>query len=99
MDPRWREVSWQQALSQATPATARVLDRALQGRELEFNDGIELATAKGSDLLALIKVADEMRRRKVGERITYVVNRNLNFTNICIVGCAFCGFSRGPKAK
>jgi 7,8-didemethyl-8-hydroxy-5-deazariboflavin synthase CofH subunit len=39
-----------------------------------------------------------MRRRTVGERITYIVNRNLNFTNICIVGCGFCGFSRGPKA-
>src|SRR5262249_21005682 len=45
------------------------------------------------------KTADELRRRTVGDAITYVVNRNLNFTNICFVGCAFCGFSRGPKAK
>jgi 7,8-didemethyl-8-hydroxy-5-deazariboflavin synthase CofH subunit len=45
-----------------------------------------------------VKVADELRRRAVGECITYVVNRNLNFTNICIVGCAFCGFSRGPDS-
>jgi FO synthase len=99
MDPRWREVSWRQALSQATPATARVLERALEGRELDFGEGLLLATAKGSDLLALVKVADEQRRRRVGETITYVVNRNLNFTNICFVGCAFCGFSRRPKAK
>ena len=99
MDPRWRDVTWQQALSQATPATARILGGALEGRELDFADGLALATVKGSDLLALVKVADEMRRRKVGEAITYVVNRNLNFTNICIVGCGFCGFSRGPKAK
>jgi FO synthase len=99
VDPRWRDVSWQGALSQATPEIARILDRALEGRELGFTQGLALATVKGSDLLALIKVADEMRRRKVGEAITYVVNRNLNFTNICIVGCAFCGFSRGPKAK
>jgi len=99
MDPRWREISWREALSQAMPETARILDRALEGRELDFADGVALATVKGSDLLALIKVADEMRRRKVGDAITYVVNRNLNFTNICIVGCAFCGFSRGPKAK
>ena len=99
MDPRWRDVSWQQALSQATPATARVLEAGLEGRELDFGCGMTLATVKGSDLLALVKVADEMRRRKIGETITYVVNRNLNFTNICIVGCGFCGFSRGPKAK
>jgi FO synthase len=99
MDPRWREVSWQQALTEATPATARVLDAGLEGRELDFASGMALATVRGSDLLALVKVADEMRRRKVGDAITYVVNRNLNFTNICIVGCGFCGFSRGPKAK
>ena len=99
MDPRWRDVTWQQALSQATPATARVLEAGLEGRELDFAAGMTLATVKGSDLLALIKVADEMRRRTAGEAITYVVNRNLNFTNICIVGCGFCGFSRGPKAK
>jgi FO synthase len=99
MDPRWRDVSWQQALSQATSSTARVLESALEGRELDFRQGLTLATVKGSDLLALVKVADEMRRRKVGEHITYVVNRNLNFTNICIVGCGFCGFSRGPKSK
>jgi len=99
MDPRWRDVSWQQALARATPPTARVLEAGLEGRELDFAGGMTLATVKGSDLLALVKVADEMRRRKVGDHITYVVNRNLNFTNICIVGCGFCGFSRGPKAK
>ena len=48
--------------------------------------------------MALVKVADELRRRVVGDRITYVVNRNLNFTNVCIVGCAFCGFGRGADA-
>jgi 7,8-didemethyl-8-hydroxy-5-deazariboflavin synthase CofH subunit len=99
LDPRWRDVSWQQALSQATPATARILENALERRELDFAAGLALATVKGSDLVALVKVADEMRRRKIGNAITYVVNRNLNFTNICIVGCGFCGFSRGPKAK
>src|SRR5215510_12140278 len=99
MDPRWRETSWREALLRATPPVARLLETALAGRKLGFDEGLTLATVKGSDLLALVKVADEMRRRKVGDAITYVVNRNLNFTNICIVGCAFCGFSRGPKAK
>jgi FO synthase len=99
MDPRWRDTPWEQALSQATPDIARILARALEGAELGFDDGVTLGGVQGGDLLALVKVADEMRRRTVGEAITYVVNRNLNFTNICIVGCAFCGFSRGPKAK
>ena len=58
-----------------------------------------LGTVAGDDLVALVKSADELRRRTVGDNVTYVVNRNLNFTNVCFVGCAFCGFSRGPKAK
>ncbi len=96
MDPRWKEFSWQQALSQATPAIARLLEKSLEGRELDFDDGLVLATVKGSDLLALVKVADETRRRKVGDRITYVVNRNLNFTNICIVVAVF---RVGPRQR
>lgn len=99
MDPHWRDTSWQQALSQASVPTARILMRALEGAELGFEDGLALATVEGTDLLALVKAADALRRRTVGDAITYVVNRNLNFTNICIVGCGFCGFSRGPKAK
>ena len=47
---------------------------------------------------AVVKVANELRRRAAGDQVTYVVNRNLNFTNVCIVGCAFCGFGRGPHA-
>ena len=99
MDPRWQAVSCEDALSQARPPVSAILARALEGRELVFDDGVALGAVEGDDLLALVKTADELRRRKVGETITYVVNRNLNFTNICFVGCAFCGFSRGPKAK
>ena len=66
--------------------------------DLGFEEGLTLATVEGNDLLALVKVADELRRRVVGDHITYVVNRNLNFTNICIVGCSFCGFSRGADS-
>ncbi len=77
---------------------AAALEKVLGGRDLDFEEGLTLATVEGNDLLALVKVADELRRRAVGDRITYVVNRNLNFTNVCIVGCAFCGFSRGPHS-
>jgi FO synthase len=98
-DPRWRDISYAHALSRARLPVARLLTKALSGDELDFDQGLALAGVKGDDLLALVKTADELRRRKVGNRITYVVNRNLNFTNVCFVGCAFCGFSRGPKAK
>lgn len=97
--PRWQESSLDDALARATAPVSAVLDRALNGDELGFADGIALGAVTGNDLIALVKTADELRRRKIGETITYVVNRNINFTNICFVGCAFCGFSRGPKAK
>jgi len=98
MNPEWREIPWDRALAAASPAVANALERSLAGGDLGFEEGMTLATVEGNDLLALAKVADELRRRTVGDRITYVVNRNLNFTNICIVGCSFCGFSRGPDS-
>jgi 7,8-didemethyl-8-hydroxy-5-deazariboflavin synthase CofH subunit len=86
------------AIRGARPAVRSVLDRALEGRELGFDEGVLLARADGEELTALVAVADELRRRQVGDAITYVVNRNINFTNVCMVGCAFCGFARGPNA-
>jgi 7,8-didemethyl-8-hydroxy-5-deazariboflavin synthase CofH subunit len=86
------------ALGAAAPAVARILGAALGGRELGFEDALALCDADGADLAALVSVADELRHRQVGDAITYVVNRNINFTNICTVGCSFCGFSRGPRA-
>jgi FO synthase len=59
---------------------------------------LQLANAEGPDLQALVATADHLRCEAVGETITYVVNRNINFTNVCFVGCSFCGFGRGPQA-
>ena len=56
-----------------------------------------LANADGDDLLGLLVAADALRRELVGNIVTYVVNRNINFTNVCFVGCKFCAFSRGPR--
>jgi len=95
---KWREIPWERALQAASFRVANPLQKALAGEDLGLEEGLTLATVEGDDLLALVRVADEIRRRVVGDRITYVVNRNLNFTNICIVGCAFCGFSRGPDS-
>ena len=97
-DPRWREIPWEQALEAASPTVANILDKALAGKDLDEADGLTLSGAVDEDLLATLKIANELRRRAVGDQVTYVVNRNLNFTNVCIVGCAFCGFGRSPRS-
>jgi 7,8-didemethyl-8-hydroxy-5-deazariboflavin synthase CofH subunit len=74
------------------------LHTVMSGEELGFEQGLKLATAECASLAALVSVADQLRREAVGDVITYVVNRNLNFTNVCFVGCSFCGFARGPGA-
>ena len=83
----------------ACPAEMRdCLHSVIGGDDLTFEQALFLATAEGSLLEALVAVADQLRRETVGDAITYVVNRNINFTNICFVGCSFCGFGRGPGA-
>ena len=76
------------------PAVARVLDRALEEREISTDEAILLFSARGQELHSLICVADELRRRAVGNVVTYVTVRNINFTNICYTGCGFCAFAR-----
>src|SRR5579859_5784388 len=86
------------ALASCSSEVRDCLEAARHGAELNFEQGRLLATAGGPTLDALVAVADELRRRAVGETITYVVNRNINFTNVCFVGCSFCGFGKGPNA-
>ena len=86
------------ALSLCTSRARDSLETALRGEELSFQQSLDLATTEGPDLQALVAVADHLRRETVGETVTYVVNRNINFTNVCFVGCSFCGFGRGPQA-
>ncbi|HKA56689.1 MAG TPA: 5-amino-6-(D-ribitylamino)uracil--L-tyrosine 4-hydroxyphenyl transferase CofH [Candidatus Binatia bacterium] len=71
-----------------------ILHRALEGEEISWSEGLRLCETNGLDLQAVCLVADEMRRRQAGEVVTYVVNRNINFTNVCIKHCTFCAFSR-----
>jgi 7,8-didemethyl-8-hydroxy-5-deazariboflavin synthase CofH subunit len=76
-----------------------VLDKASEGRELSAEDGAILFTAEDGELDLLINTADDLRRRRVGERVGYVINRNVNFTNVCVKRCGFCAFSRGHRAE
>jgi FO synthase len=86
-------------LAKIDPQVALVLTKALHGYELEFGEGLMLARTRGHELEALVLAADLVRRERVGDVITYVINRNINFTNICFVGCRFCAFSRAPREK
>ena len=71
--------------------------QTLDGGVLTRPQCLLLANAEGDDLLGLLVAADTLRRELAGNIVTYVVNRNINFTNICFIGCKFCAFSRGPR--
>ena len=81
-------------MDKASPAVRAALKRVSTREELTPEEGLLLYTATGDDLRAVIKCADLARAEDVGDEVTYVVNRNINFTNICFVGCQFCGFKR-----
>ena len=75
------------------------LARALEDGEIGGEDALHVATARGFALGVVAQVADELRRRQAGDVVTYVVNRNINFTNVCIKHCTFCAFSRDHRAE
>jgi 7,8-didemethyl-8-hydroxy-5-deazariboflavin synthase CofH subunit len=89
----------EELLGRVAPPIATILDRALDDRELSVDEGEALFGVHGRELHALCLVADELRRRAVGDVVTYVVNRNINFTNVCIKRCGFCAFSRGHREE
>src|SRR5438093_1277679 len=86
-------------LSIASVETASILDRTLSGHDLSIDQAQLLFDADGPDLLAMIAAADQLRARTVGDVVTYVINRNINFTNVCVKACGFCAFSRGHLAE
>jgi len=81
-------------LRHADPLIVETLDRALDEKEISVEEATRLFYAKGVNFHLIGMVADELRKRRVGDVVTYVVNRNINFTNVCIKQCGFCAFSR-----
>ncbi len=81
-------------IDQVDPQIASILRRCMDGEELSWREGLRLCETNGIDLQATLLVADELRTRQAGDIVTYVVNRNINFTNVCIKHCKFCAFSR-----
>ncbi len=78
----------------ADPIISEILNNALSDKEISAKEGIELYSADGMNFHLVGLVADEIRRKRVGDIVSYVVNRNINFTNVCIKQCGFCAFSR-----
>ncbi|WP_428326678.1 5-amino-6-(D-ribitylamino)uracil--L-tyrosine 4-hydroxyphenyl transferase CofH [Nitrosopumilus sp.] len=78
----------------ADPIVSDILNKALSEKEITSKEGLELYDTSGIDFHLVGLVADELRRRRVGDIVSYVVNRNINFTNVCIKQCGFCAFSR-----
>ena len=78
----------------ADSTVAEILNGALSEKTVSAKDGLELFRATGTDFHLVGLVADELRKRRVGDTVSYVVNRNINFTNVCIKQCGFCAFSR-----
>ena len=81
-------------LKNSDPLISDTLNRALDEKEISVNEAARLFHAKGLDFHLIGMTADELRKRRVGDIVTYVVNRNINFTNVCIKQCGFCAFSR-----
>ena len=73
---------------------SEILNKALSDKEISAQEGLRLYNTTGIDFHLVGLVADEIRKRRVGDTVTYVVNRNINFTNVCIKQCGFCAFSR-----
>jgi FO synthase subunit 2 len=78
---------------------AKILNIALSGKDISPDQAFELLESRGLEYQATLMVADELRRQTVGDMVTYVVNRNINFTNVCVKRCGFCAFSRDHREE
>ena len=95
-------LEWSDIAPRVTPSVRSSIERILEtqnGADLTLDESYALANADGDDLLGLLTAANFLRAELAGNIVTYVVNRNMNFTNICFVGCKFCAFSRGPREE
>lgn len=81
-------------LKNADPIVSDILNKSLSDKDVSVNEGLELYKTSGLEFHLVGLVANEIRKKRVGDTVTYVVNRNINFTNVCIKQCGFCAFSR-----
>lgn len=81
-----------------TGQVAEVLDGIGLAQDLGIEEVATLFSARGSEVRAIAELADELRSKAVGDEVTFVRNRNINYTNVCTFKCRFCGFSKGPMS-
>ena len=93
------QVTIDQLPTMASRSIAEILNRALSGDDISVDDAVALDAATGNDLHALVRTADALRKQQVGDDVSYVINRNINFTNVCVKGCKFCAFSRDFRSE
>jgi FO synthase len=84
---------------QVSADLAVILQRAEQGEDLTEQEVVRLFSARGDDFNAVVQAADALRARVNGDTVSYVVNRNINYTNICYFKCQFCAFSKGKLSE
>ena len=82
-----------------SPDITTILDRATAEKDLSEAEIVRLIQARGNDFSAVVQTADQLRQKQNGDVVTYVVNRNINYTNICYFKCQFCAFSKGKLAE
>lgn len=80
----------------STGPVVEILNGVLAGEEAGFDELLTLFKARGPEVTAVAQAADQLRAQIVGDEVTYVINRNINYTNVCTFKCRFCGFSKGP---
>jgi len=85
--------------SKVSSLVATILQEALAGIEISERQGTQLFQSTGHDITAIAQCADLIRQRSVGDKASFVITRNINFTNICYMGCKFCGFSKSKNAS
>jgi FO synthase len=78
---------------------AAILDRAANGDSLAENEIVRLFRARGEEFAQICEAADQLRRRVNGDTVSYVVTRNINYTNVCYFRCQFCAFSKGKLSE
>jgi FO synthase subunit 2 len=83
----------------ADPEVVAIVERALSNKDLYLDEVERLLKCRGIDLYLICLAADYLRKETIGDIVTYVVNRNINFTNVCIMNCGFCAFSRDFRSE
>jgi FO synthase len=96
------QLEWEQLAPKLQPDIRQTIEHVLDKQDsaaITRAQWLQLAHSEGDDLLGLLVAANALRSELVGNIITYVVNRNINFTNVCFIGCKFCAFSRGARQE